>query len=311
MYTCAEHKELVDMMRSWNLHVEMINDGDLLVEEHKLVVRYCNFKLYCDTIDGKNRQFHNNKRSYYMDMGYTFILIFEDEYRLKKQVVIARLRNFLHTTSAETVYGRKCFIRSVDTQESTRFCKKFHVQGSSGSRVKLGAFQGKAPFSNKLVSILTMGKPSRAKGNKVVAKNSWELIRFCSDTRYRAVGTASKLLKYFERNYEWDYILTFADKRWSKDGNMYKKLGFELCNETQPNYYYLKYEQLLNKEEIPHKIHRFAFRRDALRVIAKKESDIPHDVIDTMSEYDLSIALGYRRIFDCGHFKFEKHSKTT
>lgn len=306
-----EYQEIINLVTGWDLSIEIVNDGDILIEEYKLVIRYCNFKNYCDIIDGKNRRFHSGKRESYMENGYTFILIFEDEYRSKKDVVISRLRNFLHTNKGEVVYGRKCVIKEIETKTSSNFCKRYHVQGNSGARVKLGAFKNKGLFSTELVSVLTMGIPSRAKGNKVIAENSWELVRFCSDDRYRAVGTASKLLKYFERNYDWNYILTFADKRWSKDGNMYKKLGFELCNETQPNYYYLEYDQLLRKEEIPHKIHRFAFRRDALREKAKKESNIKPEIIDTMGEYDLSMALGYRRIFDCGHFKFEKHNKIT
>jgi len=303
--------EIINIITDWGLHIEIIEDDDILVEEQKLVIRYCNFKNYCDEIDGKNRRFHSNKRELYMSKGYMFILIFEDEYRLKKDVVISRLKNFLQINKGETIYGRKCLIKEIETKVSSAFCKRYHVQGNSGARVKLGAFKNKGLFSTELISVLTMGIPSRAKGNKIIAENSWELIRFCSDSRYRAVGTASKLLKYFERNYKWDYILTFADKRWSRDGNMYKKLGFELCNETQPNYYYLNYNQLLNKDEIPHKIHRFAFRRDALREKAKKESDIKPEIIDTMSEYDLSLSLGYRRIFDCGHFKFEKYNKIT
>ena len=42
--------------------------------------------------------------------------------------------------------------------------------------------------------------------------------------------------KYFRNNYKGS-IISYANKRWS-NGNLYKKLGFNLVRETEPNYFY-------------------------------------------------------------------------
>jgi hypothetical protein len=114
-------------------------------------------------------------------------------------------------------------------------------------------------------------------------------------------GIASKLYKYFERNYKWKMVISFADRRWSLEGNLYKQLGFELEKETQPNYYYIKLPDI-------HRTHRFAYRRDSLRDRARKETDLSEDKILTMSELDLARFFGARRIFDCGNYKFIKYN---
>jgi hypothetical protein len=114
-------------------------------------------------------------------------------------------------------------------------------------------------------------------------------------------GIASKLYKYFERNYKWETVISFADRRWSLEGNLYKQLGFELEKETQPNYYYIKPPDI-------HRTHRFAYRRDSLRDRARKETDLSEDKIQTMSELDLARFFGARRVFDCGNYKFIKNN---
>ena len=99
----------------------------------------------------------------------------------------------------------------------------------------------------------------------------------------RIVGIASKLLKYFERNYIWTRIFSYADRRWS-DGNVYYKLGFKFTGKIKPNYWYIKN----NKRK-----HRFSLR--------KLKGD-PKDI----TEWELRKSQGWNRIWDCGNLRFEK-----
>ena len=220
-----------------------------------------------------------------------------------KNIVIARLKHILHVNKVEKIYARTCIIREIETKISREFCNRFHIQQSGqGAKVKLGAFRNKGFLDSDLVAVLTVGKLSRAKGNKIIPEGSWELIRFCSDSKYQVTGIASKLLKYFERHYEWKTIISFADRRYSLNGGLYRQLGFELEKETQPNYYYIKPPDI-------HRTHRFAYRRDSLRDRARKETDLSEDKILTMSELDLARFFGARRVFDCGNYKFVKNNQ--
>jgi len=127
---------------------------------------------------------------------------------------------------------------------------------------------------------MTFSKGNISKGFKTF-EGLWELNRFCSNPKYHIPGIASKLLKYFQRNYEWKEIFSYADKRWS-NGNLYTKLGFEYVSDTKPNYWYIK--------DIK-RIHRFNLR--------KTEND-PKDI----SEKLLRLNEGYNVIWDCGNLKY-------
>ena len=296
-------KDLTNIINSYNLSTEINSAGDIYIPEKSMVISYCNFTKYCRNISDSDRLYHLNKMRDNLAQGNNTIIIFDDEYKFHKDIVIARLKHILHVSNAKKIYARTCAIREIDTKLSREFCNTFHIQGSGqGGTVKLGAFKNKGFLDTDLVAVLTVGKLSRAKGNKIIPVGSWELIRFCSNNAYMVTGIASKLYKYFERNYKWKMVISFADRRWSLEGNLYKQLGFELEKETQPNYYYIKLPDI-------HRTHRFAYRRDSLRDRARKETDLSEDKIQTMSELDLARFFGARRVFDCGNYKFIKYNE--
>ena len=133
---------------------------------------------------------------------------------------------------------------------------------------------------------MTFSHGSLAKGVRKIVKDIWELSRFCVLNTKHIPGAASKLLAYFKRNYEWETIFSYADRRWSC-GRLYYQLGFEMSGASKPNYWYVKG---------PRRIRRFSLR---------KKPEEPKDV----SEWFLRLQEGYSRLWDCGHLKFVLHNK--
>ena len=255
---------------------------DMVIPEKKVAVEYCGLYWHSD-IAGKGRKYHLDKLKSIEEKGYRLITIFEDEWVLKPEIVKSRLSNILGGKNLTKVHARKCIIKEISPQLARSFCNENHLQGyGSGSRIKLGAF-----YNNILVSVMTFSKPSLAKGNKVdkIKSNMWELHRFCSKLNHAIPGIASKLLKHFERNYDWNEIFSFADRRWS-DGNVYEKIGFTLQHETMPNYWYFKGSSL-------ERTHRFALR--------KTKDDNPN-----ITEWENRQLAGWNRIWDCGNLKYVK-----
>jgi hypothetical protein len=80
---------------------------------------------------------------------------------------------------------------------------------------------------------MTFGK---ARFNK---KIEYEMFRFCNKLDFIILGGASKLFKYFIRNYNPKSIITYADKRYFT-GKVYNKLNFNFLENTSPNYLYFK-----------------------------------------------------------------------
>jgi len=250
---------------------------DIVIPAKKIAIEYCGLYWHSE-IAGKDRNYHLSKLKACEEKGYRLITIFEDELLYNKEVVFSRLKNILGSDNLETIYARKCNIKPVDIKEVKQFCEQNHLQGYHGSNIKLGAFH-----DNELVSVMAFSEPSIAKGARNYQNNVWELSRFCSKINYHVVGIASKLLKYFERNYSWNEIFSYADRRWS-NGNLYEKLGFDFVKETQPNYWYLKGQN---------RIHRFALR---------KTKEDPKNII----EWEIRKSQGYNRIWDCGNLKYMK-----
>ena len=132
---------------------------------------------------------------------------------------------------------------------------------------------------------MTFGANRKCLGQKNI-DGEWELLRMCSAQNIIVSGAASKILSFFKKNFNYTSIISFCDKRWS-DGESYLKLGFEKISETKPNYFYFKGLKRYN---------RFRFRKD---VLVKNGYD------KTKSESYIMNSLGYKKIYDCGSFKFK------
>ena len=120
--------------------------------------------------------------------------------------------------------------------------------------------------------------------------NNWELNRFASDYNYICQGVGGKLFKYFIRNYDPLMVKSFADRRWTidVDNNIYVQLGFSFEGASRPDYRYTTGSDV--------RIHKFNFRKQILH----KKYGLPL----TMTETEMTKALGYYKIWDCGLIKY-------
>lgn len=248
---------------------------DILIPNLKLGIEYNGLFWHNDLRLSKN--YHKQKQEESKILNIKLIHIFEDEWVHSKEIVKSRLRNQAKLSSTK-IFARKCKIATVTTDEEKRFLNDNHLQGYSKSSVKLGLY-----YENDLISLMTFSKPNKSKGQQ--KKNGhWELLRFCSSINTNVIGGASKLFKYFVEQYKPKQVLSFADKRWSENGNLYKQLGFDFMYDTAINYWYIDLKHTK-------RIHRFSMR--------KNKSDNKD-----ISEYQNRLNQGYLRIWDCGSSKW-------
>ena len=281
--TSRYEQELANFLESLELEVirndrQMIKpyELDVVIPTHKLSIEFDGIYWHSEQT-GIGKYYHLRKTDMCEEKGHQLIHIFEDEWILKKNIVKSRLKHILNKTEDCIHIGaRECIIQELSSEQKNEFLERFHIQGKDSSTVKLGAF-----YQNQLVAVMTFSHGSLAKGVKHQDPLIWELNRFCTHSDFVISGIASKLLAYFKRNYKWEQIFSYADRRWSS-GNLYEKLGFQLDHKTQPNYWYTKGFG---------RIHRFNL---------KKRPDEPKDI----PEYILRLKEGYTRIWDCGNLKF-------
>jgi very-short-patch-repair endonuclease len=230
----------------------------------------------------KTNKYHIEKTLQLKQKGIRTIHIFEDEWDQKRELVNRKIVHILGKSDSEKIYARKCDVREITSEECCPFLNRNHIQGKDSSYLKIGAF-----YDGKLVSVMTFSKPRIALGNKG-NEEFVELSRFASDIDFITVGTASKLFSYFLKNYNPTKIISYADLRWTDfNKNLYTTLGFAELSRTVPNYFWCK-----NKK----RHHRFGFTKQKLVKLG-------HD--SNKTEVEIMHELGYYRIWDCGHLKYE------
>ena len=275
-------KEVCDFIKGYFLDTIENSRGyisplelDIVIPSKKVAIEFDGLIWHSDKFQNDS-SYHLNKTKLCNDKGIRLIHIFEDEWVNNQEIVKSRLKAILGIEHKKT-FARKCEIREITSKEKNEFLNKYHLQGEDKSKVKIGLF-----FENELVSVMTFGKPRFNKNYE------WELIRFASSKQI--IGGASKLLKYFERNYKPLSIITYADKRWSQ-GNLYFNLGFTHKGDSSPNYWWTKSSV---------KLSRYECQKHKLKNILGDNFD------EKLSENENMSLNGYYKIYDCGNMIFYK-----
>jgi hypothetical protein len=206
------------------------------------------------------------------------IQIFEDLFEKNEKIIKSRINNLLGEN--KKIWARKCDISKIETKECNNFLEENHIQGKIGSSVKLAL-----THNGEVVSVMTFGKLRKNLGS-TSKYNHWELIRFCNKKNYNIVGGASKLFKYFIKEYNPEKVISYADKCWSNKKNVYAKMGMFLESESKPSYYYLP---------VSDRIGRFSFRKDQL---------ISFGYPKEVTEKSICFNNEMYRIYDSGTLKY-------
>ena len=251
---------------------------DIYIPEKQIAIEFNGLYWHSDLF--KEDKYHLKKLEECESKDIKLIQIFEDEWLNKQEIVKSRLRNILGKIENK-IYARNCVVKELDSKTVTKFLNENHLQGSVGSKIKLGLFH-----NEELVSIMTFGNLRKNLGQKS-KDDTFELLRFCNKLNINIIGGASKLFKYFISNYSCVSVISYADRRWS-NGELYNTLGFKHIHNSQPNYFYVKNGEV--KREA-----RFKYRKDIL---------VSEGFDKNKTEKQIMIDRNYFRIYDCGAMKF-------
>ena len=231
----------------------------------------------------KDKNYHLMKTEECKKRGIRLIHIFEDEYLNSKEIVQSKIRHLLGVNSNERIYGRKCTVSEIGSDEAKQFLNNNHIQGYEKAKVHIGCFQ-----NGNLVGVMSF---------KNETGDNWNLARFATDINYNCVGVGGKLFNWFVNNYNPSKVKTFADRRWTVgDDNFYTKIGFAEAEILAPDYKYITYNDINRK-------HKFNFRKQLLH----KRYGLSLD----MTEKEMCDQLGFYRIWDCGLIRYEWTKKIT
>jgi hypothetical protein len=143
---------------------------DIYLPQIKLGIEFNG--VYWHSEHYKDKNYHYDKFSIMEKNGINLFQIWEDDFIYKQDIIKSMLKNKLG--KSKRIYGRKCEIRNVGSNDSKKFLNDNHIQGWCVSKLRYGLY-----FENELVSLMTFGKKRLNLGNKKSNKNEWELLRFC------------------------------------------------------------------------------------------------------------------------------------
>lgn len=287
-----EEKDVIDYIKSIYTGTIITNSKniispqelDIYLPDLNIAIEYNGLYWHSEK-SGKDKKYHLNKTLQSQSKGIRLIHIFSDEWNIKQDIVKAKLKSILKLSTSTKIFARKCEIKEVNIQDKNEFLNKYHIQGSDRSEIKLGLY-----YNDELEAIMTFSKPRLAIGKTKIKDNliKYELSRYA--TKNNIIGGASKLLKYFIKQYKPNYIYSYSDNRWSDmKQNMYTNIGFTISHITSPSYFYTK--------TFTERYHRFNFNKTKLK-------EQGYDIIGK-TEFEIMDKLGYNKIWDCGTTKYE------
>jgi Zn finger protein HypA/HybF involved in hydrogenase expression len=290
-YISNKEKEIRDYIESiydkkiiYNSRNIINGELDIYLPDNNIAIEFDGLYWHSDIY--KDRYYHKNKTEMCEKKGIQLIHIFEDEWEYKQDIVKNRFKNMLGLNS-KRIGARKTIIKEIEPRAKNEFLNKYHIQGTDKSKIKLGAF-----YKDELIGVMTFSRPRLFMNQKKRDGEIWELSRFATISDTYTPGLASKMLKHFEKNYKYDEIYSYADRRWSQ-GNLYYKLGFEFDSYTNPNYFYWKNNLV--------RYHRYNFRKQNLIKFENYSQE--------KTEKQIMDEAEWYRIWDSGNIRFTKSIK--
>lgn len=283
----------IDQLELYNFIVENY-DGIVILNDKKIISPYevdiylpdlnIGFEfngVFWHSAKFKDNLYHLKKYNKSLENNINIYTIWEDDWFCKRNICKSFILNKLNKSIK--IYARKCDIREVSYNESKLYLESNHLQGNCSSSIRIGLY-----YNDSLCSLMTFSKLrlplQRLKENRDV-KFHYELTRFASIINHSVVGGASKLFKYFLRNFEVSQIETYSDNLIS-NGDIYLKLGFNYSHTSKPGYWYLV-------DGI--REHRFNWRKQKLVKLGYDPNK---------TEEEIMLEIGYYRIYNAGNKKW-------
>lgn len=274
-------KELIEELNSFGCNFEP--DHTIIAPKHldgfdkklNIAIEYCGLYWHTeDSPNSRNKKYHYNKYKKCLDNGIKLITIFEDELKYNKEGVLNLIKaNCI--PAKNKIFARNCIVKEIDASLAKEFLNKTHIQKSfNTSFLCVGIY-----LENILIGVMTFSRHHRINDKSIAVLSR---MSFLSD--YCVVGGASKMLKYsidILKNQNITKIISWSDNRYS-NGNVYKKLGFNLKKELNPDYYYV---YLKNPQK---RYNKQQFKKKILKCTSNE------------TEKQKANSMGFSRIWDCG-----------
>jgi len=228
---------------------------DILVPSKKLAIEYNG--LYWHSVSNiPDRNYHEIKRKSVEAAGHKFFMIFEDEWKNRRQIVEGMLRHRLGVPG-EVLDARKLQIKELDNMTAAAFFEMSHLEG----HVRCFSCFGLVDESGRVVAAMSLRKPFHA--SKAIL--SLEVARSAclpGITIRGWIGRLTSVSLKKAKSLGFQSIISYVDARVG-DGKSYLTAGWRL--ESSPKgarFWWTDYG---------HRYNRFKYKADKIRNLSQEE----------------------------------------
>lgn len=191
----------------------------------------------------KDKKYHFKKSQECEEKGIRLIHIWDYEWFNARQRPILESIILGACNQSEKIFARKCSIEVVDSKTMKDFFNKNNIQGFRGGKMAINLV-----YNGEVVMSYILGFPFFGRG-----KYQWEVIRGATKLNCRVIGGATKIWKYFLRNYDPESCVYYIDYNYF-NGNSVEKLGLEYLT-TKPSFknYFINERKIRNRQPTKHK----------------------------------------------------------
>lgn len=218
-----------------------------------------------------DKKYHYNKTKLAIENGYRCIHVWDWDDLDKIKMML---------DDKKSIYARSLELKELDQREANKFLDLYHLQGAGkGQKICLGLYK-----NDELIQIMTFGKPRYNKNYQ------YELIRLCTDSKYKIIGGSERLFKYFIKEYNPESIISYCDN--SKfSGEVYSRIGFNLKSYGVPTCHWYNSKTKRHILDSSLRMRGYSLlHKDENYEKAKKGDD----------NRTLMIEDGYVEVYDCG-----------
>lgn len=222
--------------------ISSMKEIDIYIPSKRIGIEYDGCRWHTEKF-GKDKFYHLGKTLSCKRNGISLIHVFEDEYKLKKDVVLSKISHRLGMDiSKPKIYGRKTCIKELTKDTAFDFINENSLQEPSGNYF-IGAYS-----NGELIGTMSFSMEGK----------EWLIENIASSIKFVCCGVIGKLLYYFINHYSPNTVKVFADRRWvtSSDDNLYTRLGFTLSREIEPSSKYVIDGGYVRNNDYAEKSHR-------------------------------------------------------
>lgn len=244
---------------------------DIYVPDKKFAMEFNGSAWHSELMlsSAKARRVHFNKYKRCKSEGIELFHLFERTWETRQSQVMNLLKSKLGCN--EKIFARKC---TINNDHCPSFIDDNHIQPAPSLTKK---------YFNLLHDGEIVGSMTAATHHRLQLEDSIVLSRLCFKDGITVVGGASRLFKAFKiwaSSEGYKKIISWSDNIYTT-GGIYQTLGFELEDESEPDYFYW---DMRRNEYV------------AKQSQSKKKSKCPAH----MTEREWAMERGLYRIYDCG-----------